>query len=382
MSINKEDYGVKVLYDHQFGVQRIGGISRYFVELVKHIPTADLSLRYSDNIYLHEEYFKKFILYSKKDELAHFLSGFKFSGDKDLLMWYWLHKHRSENEMTSIEYLKKSDFDVFHPTYYDSYFLQYLKNKPYVLTVHDMTHELYIKDQDQITINMKKISICNADRIIVISKNTLNDLLRFFPGLDRKKITVVYHGCPFPATDYVMEKEDYVLFTGGRVPYKNFNSFVYAVSPLLLKYNLRLICAGFPFDDQEKKLFIDLNIADRVINKTFVPEKDFFELYAKALVFIFPSLFEGFGFPVLESFVAGCPAILSNSSSLPEIGGDAAVYFDPLNIDDMRVKMDRVISSPALQRELIQKGKKRAYLFSWEKCAYETMEVYKQLYMK
>jgi glycosyltransferase involved in cell wall biosynthesis len=125
-------------------------------------------------------------------------------------------------------------------------------------------------------------------------------------------------------------------------------------------------------------LLDNLNISDRAICK-FVSDEQLSELYSKAIAFVFPSLYEGFGIPVLEAFASQCPAVLANSSSLPEISGDAAVYFDPFSIDDMRNQIERVICSPSLQNELIEKGKEQVKIFSWEKCAKETMEVYNSL---
>jgi glycosyltransferase involved in cell wall biosynthesis len=97
------------------------------------------------------------------------------------------------------------------------------------------------------------------------------------------------------------------------------------------------------------------------------------------LAFVFPSLYEGFGIPILEAFSTGCPVILSNTSSLPEIGGDAALYFDPYSINNMRSIIDKVITSKDLQNELISKGKERIKEFSWKKCSDETLQVYNKV---
>ncbi|MHC6204332.1 glycosyltransferase family 4 protein [Breznakiellaceae bacterium SP9] len=370
---------MKVLYDHQmFGNQNIGGISRYFSELLKFNPTAELSLRYSDNVYLREPCFKKYKVLSKNYEYERFFPNFKFKG-KGRLFRYCNNIFQNINQAVSINCLKKSDYDIFHPTYYDPYFLKYLQGKPFVLTIHDMIFELFpqyfLSDKNMVP-NKRKL-ILSACQIIAISEQTKKDLLQFFPEV-QEKITIIYHGFSFPILNNSEKKENYILFTGSRGAYKNFNAFARAVSPLLIKYNLRLICTGYNFNSEEKELLENLRITDRTTCK-FTSDKELIELYAKAIAFVFPSLYEGFGIPVLEAFASGCPAILANTSSLPEIGADAAVYFDPYSIDDMRTQIDRVISSPALQKELIIKGKDRAKQFSWEKCAKETMEVYKQI---
>jgi glycosyltransferase involved in cell wall biosynthesis len=239
-----------------------------------------------------------------------------------------------------------------------------------------MIHELFSQyfSNDKITVTNKQHLIPQANAIIVVSENTRKDVLRFFPDLE-EKIKVIYHGSSFQQLVGESKKENYILFTGERKNYKNFNTFVKAATPVLIKYDLRLICTGSPFDDEEKHLLGDLHISDRTICK-FVSDQELVELYSNALAFVFPSLYEGFGIPVLEAFASQCPAVLSNTSSLPEIGGDAAVYFDPYSINDMRNQIERVICSPSLQKELVKKGIERVKLFSWEKCAKETMEVY------
>jgi glycosyltransferase involved in cell wall biosynthesis len=103
------------------------------------------------------------------------------------------------------------------------------------------------------------------------------------------------------------------------------------------------------------------------------------EVYAKAVAFIFPSIYEGFGFPVLEAFAAGCPAVLSNASCFPEIAGDGALYFDPYSIENMRFTIEKVILSPSIQAELIHKGKEQVKEYSWKKCAEKTAAIYREL---
>jgi glycosyltransferase involved in cell wall biosynthesis len=282
------------------------------------------------------------------------------------------------NKMDSDRKMKKGSYDVIHPTYYDPYLLG--KNiKPLVITVHDMIHELFPEYffSDKSTVYNKKVMIFRANKIIAISKCTKNDILKYYPGIDEDKIDVVYHGTSYKDLKSV-EKEDYILFTGQRSGYKNFKFFLYAVAPLLLKYNLNLICTGRSFNDEEKWMINNLHITGQTLCK-FVSEEKLIDLYSRAIAFVFPSLYEGFGIPVLEAFAAGCPAVLANAGSLPEIGGDGALYFDPYDIKDLRSVVEKLIISPSLQNELIDKGKKKVKEFSWEKCSRETAVVYKDL---
>jgi glycosyltransferase involved in cell wall biosynthesis len=374
---------MKILYDHQiFTLQKFGGISRYFAELLKANPDARLSLCRSDNVYLRDELAQRYNLLLNTGGGNNLMTlvrallkaDFGVSHPTYYVRYFLAHLR----DKSSVRALLKADFDVFHPTYYDPYFLAYL-HKPFVLTIHDMIHEkfpAYFNQNDKTGFNKKNLAL-KSSKIIAISASTKNDILALYPEIAAEKITVVYHGAsmkPAPL-DVNVEKENYLLFTGNRDGYKNFSTFAQAVAPLLLRYGLRLICTGRPFDSPELALLSELAIADRTVCR-FAAEEELADLYAKAVAFIFPSLYEGFGIPILEAFAAGCPAILSNTSSLPEVGGDAAAYFDPYNVEEMRKAIESVITSPSLQKELVVKGRTRLSNFSWEKCAKKTAAVY------
>jgi glycosyltransferase involved in cell wall biosynthesis len=173
--------------------------------------------------------------------------------------------------------------------------------------------------------------------------------------------------------------DKYLLFVGDRAGYKNFELFIKAAAPLLLKHNLRLICSGGGhFTGAEKNLFINVNIAARV-QQVSASDADLAALYANAEAFIYPSLYEGFGLPVLEAFYNNCPVIMSNTSSLPEVGGEAAQYFDPINQQSIAAAIEEVVSNKTLQYELRTKGKQRLGLFDFDKTLKQTINVYKQV---
>jgi glycosyltransferase involved in cell wall biosynthesis len=118
-----------------------------------------------------------------------------------------------------------------------------------------------------------------------------------------------------------------------------------------------------------KTLTAKLGIGDKVRFLGYVPQEDMPPLYREATLFIFPSLYEGFGLPLLEAMASGCPVVSSHTSSMPEVCGDAARYADPLDTEDIRKAMDEVLSSPGLRKELIEKGLRRCRLFTWEATA-------------
>lgn len=360
---------IRILFDHQtFSLQRYGGISRYFYNIyrVQNDHTtfkADISLLYSRNYYTKDI----------KAPLNNFLGKLFLDDQKKNYKW---------NKKYSKFCISRNNFDVLHPTYYEPYFLKKLK-KPYVITVHDMIHELMPEcfDSKDIDAQNKKICIENANHIIAISETTKRDLINIL-GVDENKISVIYHGY-FEnklAEDLILPNKNgqYLLFVGERGTYKNFSNFLRAAQQLLLKNkDLKVICAGGgQFKNDENALFKALNISQQ-INQESVTDIELTTLYKNAMAFIFPSLYEGFGLPILEAFNAECPIILSNTDCFKEIAADAAVYFNPLDADDIAEKIESVINNQLLRKELASKGLNRLEYFSMEKCINKTLAVYK-----
>ncbi len=377
---------MKILYDYQiFETQRVGGISRYFLELFIQLKrlkntVVEFPLIKSENIYIKEVGFLKNVklpLVLFKD----FCNGFSFPGKGKLYRFF----HLRENKKEIVKRLQNGNFDIFHPTYYNPYFLRYLRDKPFILTVYDMTHEIYSKEMSffDFSAKYKKKLLLKADKIIAISQNTKKDLIRLY-NISPEKINVIYLANSLkPPVDKRLQTlnlpEKYILFVGGRKGYKNFNIFVESISTLIKKDpKLFLVCAGQLFSKEEESLFKNLNIENQV-KQYSIDDSTLAHMYQKAICFVFPSRYEGFGIPTLEAFSCGCPVILSNTSCMPEIGGKAAVYIDPLNKKDIEKKVGEVIENSILRKKMISKGYKQLKKFSWEKCAKETQEVYAEV---
>jgi glycosyltransferase involved in cell wall biosynthesis len=294
------------------------------------------------------------------------------------------------NQKESERLLKKQDFDLFLPTYYDPYFLKYIGKKPYVITVYDMIHEIYpdnFPDNDQISIWKQQV-LENADGIITISKSTKSDIIRFF-HIDPDRIQVIYLGSPYEKRDSVpcdvqpdhpCSDKPYVLFVGKRSGYKNFIFFIKAIAPILSRNDeLQIFCAGGgPLTPSEMEILSDLQIQNRV---HYVQPDDHLmkKMYKNARAFIFPSYYEGFGLPVLEAFSCGCPTLLSDKSSLPEIGGDAAFYFSPSDPESLSNALECILTDDTLRKQMSSRGYQRLQHFSWEKTAMATREVYAKM---
>ena len=369
---------MKLLIDPQtYNEQRYGGISRYhtevFVALQKQGIEVDFPLVYSDNLHLKE--------YSISGRIWNYIANSKIFSrsvrrkiDK---------KFKQKNIDNTIKALQKQDFDVFVSTYYNPYFVEYLNDKPFVLTLHDMIHEIlpqYFTD-DHITVERKRALLHRATRIIAVSHNTKKDILHFYPELDAGKIDVVYlsQSIKIDQSVAVDLPENYILFVGNRTIYKNFIFFIRSIAPLL-KDNPQLfvMCAGGNrFEPDEKQLLESLGISAQVMQRNF-EDNELAAYYSNAKCFVFASEYEGFGIPVLESMACGCPVVLANHSSFPEVAGDAGVYFELNNAEDLKMKVAQLVENEVLRNEYSKKGLLQAEKFSWKKTAEDCLAVYKK----
>ena len=221
-----------------------------------------------------------------------------------------------------------------------------------------------------------------ADRIIAISKSTKKDILRLYPDIDEKKISVIYIGSNFKAGD-TKERDErfpsrYVLFVGTRRIYKNYDSFFESMIPILeADRNLHLVCiGGGKFTEQE--LARQKKYEDRIHQMT-VDDQTLCYAYSHALCFVFPSLYEGFGIPTLEAFACNCPVVLSNTSSMPEVGGNAVEYINPNDVNDMTQKIQNVLNDENLRVRMIEKGREQLKKFDWDEIAQQTIDCYKEV---
>jgi glycosyltransferase involved in cell wall biosynthesis len=360
---------MKVLIDNQiFDQQKFGGISRYFNQLEFNNDTIRRMEGFSEN--------------SLENNLLHKRIQRKLGR-------IFLNKPQIQNPIDQkkdfyISQIENLEYDIFHPTYYDNYFLSHL-DKPFVLTVYDMIHEVYAEyfGDDFDSINKRKL--CEkADKIIAISDSTKKDLIDIF-GIQEDKIQVIYLATDFDSLSAVkpninFQEMRYILFTGNRSVYKNFLTFLIAVSSILKNYkDLQLICTGPDFSAVENRWIENLGVSSKVKSFYCESENELAYLYQNAECFVFPSLYEGFGFPVLEAFASDCPLVSSNGGSLKEVAGDAAVYFNPKDVKSMRDSIQSVLSDDSLKKELVESGKLRLQKFSWEKCRAETNLLYSKV---
>lgn len=376
---------MKILYDQQaFDMQQYGGVSNCFVQLISHLPEGieyEISLKECDNVHLRDSG----LMDIKPMSLSprNFILKKHFLGQGVLYGWYsQLFPSMTSfgrNCLYSIEKLKKGDFDVFHPTFFDPYFLSYLKGKPYVLTVHDMIPELFFSKKDPQVVN-KPLLCQKAAHVITVSERTKQDLIDIL-HVPENKVSVVYHGAPNLSSDQCSKPivdGHYILFVGQRDRYKGFVLMLsYLLSFLRKHLEVNIVCTGPAFTKQELSYLKKNNIADRVMH-VYANDFELQNLYSHALCFIYPSLYEGFGIPILEAYNANCPVLLNRTSCFPEIAQDAAIYFHlDYENSDLESVMENFIQMSSIEREnLLKKQRKRLAFFSWEKSAQELAKIY------
>lgn len=377
---------IRVLYDYQaFAMQTHGGVSRCFAELYKHLPqevTAQIAVKESDNVYIRE----MDGVMPANYKYNNFICRKNFKGKGHLHLWYDKLTHGgyypNYNQNYTVEMLKRGDYDVFHPTFFNDYFLPYLNGKPFVLTIHDMIPELYPQyfSENDIQIVMKRKLAPLSSAIIAVSENTKQDIVRIL-DVPEEKVHVVYHGCSFPRMlqSKSLLKSPYILYVGDRYGYKNFKIFVRCVASFLKSHpEVSVVCTGKPFNLDEEELFIGLGVRERFIHYWVSTDDELYSLYHYAICFVYTSEYEGFGIPILEAYQADCPVLLNHASCFPEIAGDAAVYFNmSLEGSDVVEKLEQIYTFSKEERNiLLARQRERLARYSWDISARKIAAIY------
>ena len=273
----------------------------------------------------------------------------------------------------------------------------FLLKAPYIITVHDLIRYLDLKGystfihrpnlRDRFYFSLDYRGVKKAVRVIAVSQATKRDLVQHL-GVPEERISVVYEGIDhqlFKPTSRRLVDYPYLLFVGSEHPRKNFDGLLKAFRKLKSQgefQDLKLVKvgrAGRPqatFREHTLQMIKELELSNEVIFTDYIAREDLPAYYSGAECFILPSLCEGFGFTPLEAMACGCPVIVSNVTSLPEVVGEAAIKVDPHNTDSLANALQMVLTDEQLKRELVSRGIKQAGQFSWEKTARETLKVY------
>ncbi len=363
---------LRVVYDYQiFNWQRYGGISRYFCELASRIDSfPDSEARFAAGLHINE--------YLAND-YQHLTIGKQRSYNKLLNR-----VSNIINRQWSGYYLNAQPPDILHYTYYRPQIA--VKKSIKVLTVYDMIHERFPDsskhDKDPV-ISCKAAMVANVDSIICPSECSKRDLVEFCQ-IDPAKVTVIYHGygltAPVPIAPPAGIKP-YLLVVGERRWYKNFERLLqaYASYPAFRRdFDLR--CFGaIDLTKQELALIDRLGLPRESVKWQTGSDAELVGLYQQAALFVYPSLYEGFGYPPLEAMAASCPVACSNVSCFPETVADAAELFDPYDVDSIAHGLKNVLYDTARSAELVAMGKQNIQRFSWDRCAQKHHQVYRSL---
>lgn len=364
---------VKVAFDHQiFAAQRFGGVSRYFVELASRLPSDTVS----EVSIVAPVYVNNYLADSPAKSLTRGrYFPFEFKGDHRVV--------RLSNRLAAPLAWSNLRADVIHETYYTTQPVGRARRR--VVTVYDMIDELFRPEATN-AVAAKRAAIDRADHIICISETTRRDLVNLH-NIDPARTSVVHLGYSHSIEmhEAIAHKvssdggRPSLLYVGKRGGYKNFTTLLEACSnsPVLREFDL-IAFGGSPLGPDEREEIERFGLTDRVRFESG-SDRELAELYTAAAAFVYPSLYEGFGIPPLEAMSRGCPVVCSNAGSIPEVVGDAGVYFDPENSAELRSTLERVLTDEGLQASLQMRGYQRLSAFSWDRCAEETAKVYREI---
>jgi glycosyltransferase involved in cell wall biosynthesis len=250
-----------------------------------------------------------------------------------------------------------------------------------VITIHDMIHELTPSFQPSVQQD-KHVWCQRADHIVAISQATCDDLMRVY-DVPARKISVVHHGASLLPNEHTFDRPvpgDFILYVGTRGHYKNFRALAAAYAAAeRVRDRYRFVCfGGGPLTADEVHHLSGLGILDR-IDVTRGSDELLARFYRHARALVYPSLQEGFGLPLVEAMLRGCPVLCSDIRPFREIVAGAGCYFDPKSVTDMAVTLNTGLSDERRLAELGERGRDRSRLFTWERCAKHTADIYHSL---
>lgn len=368
---------LRIAFDDQiFIAQRYGGISRYFSSLVREMQRLD-GVEAKIIAPLHRNYHASLLgpgsIYGAN------VSAIPKAGP-------FL---RTITPLIATFAIASFRPNITHETYYAPSPRRH-DNTSRVVTVFDMIHELFPEQfrADTDTTRNKRLAVKRADHVLCISKQTQSDLINIF-DVDPSKTTVIHLGFDSLGSKTSQNKiatstrhvKPFILYVGLRGGYKNFFQLIKAfVSSRKLMSGFRIICfGGGTFACNELQEFAELGLAPEDIEHQSGDDEQLAQAYQDAAVFVYPSLYEGFGIPPLEAMSLGCPVAASRTSSIPEVVGDAAELFDPKDTDSIGFAIESIVFSDTKRRALINAGYLRSRLFTWYNCAQNTVDVYRKL---
>lgn len=359
---------MNIVFDgHIFRWQQIGGVSRYFREIIQRLPTewtpTILGEAAADRLPTHPRLRASALSPIRPRSLT-----------QPIRRRWW-----------DLRYLKSAQ--VIHPTYFNlTGGLSYPDFKcPVVITVHDMIAARYPELEDNAAPTTRDLTVAAraAEHAICVSKATEADFLERHPHL-RGRTSVIYHGSSFPVVDSpagseIFEKPTF-LFVGRRATYKNFLFLLRAFAKACSSNpHIRLCTAGAALTEEERWQIHFLGLSNRVVSHRNPSEAELQRLYRTSVALLYPSRHEGFGIPPLEAMACGTLAVTSNTTSLPEVMGDAGIMLDPTREDGWADCILSIAGQNVPRAEMLERGRRRARELTWANSAQRHAETYRKL---
>ena len=368
---------MRIAFDYQaFCRQSAGGISRYFCRLADQLHACQEAVGVFAPLYRNQ------YLAQVSGALVHgtYLRSYPpRTAEAVVAINRWLSRRQVANWHP----------DLVHETYFSPKSVA-PPGCPVVLTVFDMIPELAPVARDcasgKLRSTAKVAAVARADRVICISEHTRQDLIRLF-GTPPDKVSVAHLGCDsLPGADDETEartrsESPFLLYVGLRDGYKNFETMLRGIassSRLTADFDV-VAFGGGTFSAHELALIRELGFREGQVRQQAGNDQALVRLYRAAAAFIYPSTYEGFGLPPLEAMMQGCPVVCSDRSSIPEVVADAGEYFNPDHPESIACMIEAVVYSSARTAALIAAGRRRAALFTWERCAQRHLDVYRSL---
>lgn len=365
---------VSVAFDYQiFDLQRFGGISRYVVELARglaRMPGCEVAV--VAPFHMNE--------YLRSLEAPVRTQGWYVGGiPRSRRVWRLL------NGLVGPQLVRRARPQVVHRTYYAPGQPR-LPDARSVITVHDLIYErMGLSTPNDLLARHMRAAVAEAQHAICISESTQRDLIELF-GVPPERTSVVYHGFSMgkvkPGPTLSLPARPYLLYVGLRRKYKNFQGLLdaYRVSARL-REEFDIVCfGGGPFDADEAAAISATGARAGSVVQIGGGDGALQQAYRRAAVFVYPSLYEGFGIPPLEAMSFDCPVVCCPVASMPEVVGDAAAFFEAGNAESLAHAIERVVADAPWRSCLVERGRRRLGLFSWERCARETLAVYRGLF--
>ncbi len=364
---------MRIAFDPQiFCLQGVGGISRYVCALARNLEgMAGIQAQIFAPIHVNDILHRTF-----PDQ------GYRITPLPKADRWLC-----TINQLMAWPMMSLFSPDIVHETFFAPFSLA-PRSARRVITVYDMIHEKFpmMFEPRNPTARWKRRAVFRADHVLCISEHTRQDLIAL-TGLPPERVTTTLLGFdPLKAPSSSTDQDSTttmpsILFVGNRQGYKNFVRLLEAfAASSWLRTNFQLVCfGGGSLQPAELEHMARLGLSSKQVVQQSGGDSELATAYRKAAVFVYPSEYEGFGLPLLEAMSLDCPVICSNTSSLPEVAGDAAEYFPPVEVEAIREALERVLTSSTRRQELIERGKRRHKAFSWRRCAEETLAVYRRL---